>query len=449
MGWGKRQISLQATRTAAEDYAAFEAVGLSEMEDARVLDVGCFDGYNTLLKFSPYSNISEVVGIDPCAEEIAEAEKRAADERFKFEVSSFEDYESPELFDLVYFSHVMQHLENPLAACERAYRLLKPGGWIVVKTVDDSLKLSFPDPENAMRRLFSLYERYVLPETEHTRFTDRYYGQKGHAHLRQTGFEDVQVRLFSSDTVGKTREERRALFERCVYFRRNVPNSVDAAIADRVAELVRKWGALFDSDDYYFLSQSVVLFGRKPCGEAFSRSGDLPGEASEGFSGSLSEVSEEGASAVCKAGNLRIRPMTESDLGAVMAIEVESFPAPWTPVAFAMDLRHNPASRYRVAVSDDGRIVGYVGWWLAGGSATVMRIASDRKARRSGVGGVLLEQACAEAARSDASVMQLEVRSSNEAARAFYGKHGFGEEGRIPGYYSRPDEDAVVLLRVL
>lgn len=446
MGWGKRQINLQATRTAAEDYAAFEAIGLSEMEDARVLDVGCFDGCNTLLKFSPYSNISEVVGIDPCAEKIAEADKRAADERFKFEISSFEDYESPELFDLVYFSHVMQHLEDPLAACEKAHRLLKPGGWIVVKTVDDSLKLSFPDPENAMRRLFSLYERYVLPETEHTRFTDRYYGQKGHAHLRQAGFEDVQVRLFSSDTVGKTREERRALFERCVYFRRNVPNSVDAAIADRVAELVRKWGALFDSDDYYFLSQSVVFFGRKPCGEAFPRSDDLSSEVSEGLSGDLSE---KGVSAVCKAGGLRIRPMTESDLGAVMAIEVDSFPAPWTPVAFAMDLRHNPASRYRVAVAEDGRIVGYVGWWLAAGNATVMRIASDGRIRRSGVGGVLLEQACAEAARSGASVMQLEVRFSNEAARAFYGKHGFEEAGLISDYYSWPDEDAVVLLRAL
>lgn len=433
MGWGKRQITLQATRTAAEDYAAFEIIGLSEMDDARVLDVGCFDGYNTLLKFSPYSNVSRVVGIDPRAEEIAEAEKRTEDARFEFEVSSFEAFDSDELFDLVYFSHVMQHLEDPLSACKKAFSLLKPGGWIVVKTVDDSLKLSSPDPENVMRRLFSLYERYVLPETEHTRFTDRYYGQKGYGHLREAGFEGVRAKLFSVDTAGKTREDRRALFERCVYFRRNVPSSVDSAIADRISELARKWGELFDSGDYYFLSQSVVLLGRKP-------SGDACGE-------NLSKV--ESVLAACKAGPLRIRPMEEFDLGPVMSIEVESFPSPWTPVAFAMDLRHNSAARYRVAVDDEGRIVGYVGWWLVGGDATIMRIASDGKMRRSGIGGALLEHACSEARGTGASAMQLEVRSSNEAARTFYGRLGFEEAGIIPDYYSRPDEDAVVLRRDL
>lgn len=434
MGWGKRQITLQATRTAAEDYAAFEAIGLSELDDARVLDVGCFDGCNTLLKFSPYSNISKVVGVDPCADEIAEAEKRAEDDRFEFKASSFEAFESDELFDLVYFSHVIQHLEDPLSACRKAFSLLKPGGWVVVKTVDDSLKLSSPDPENVMRRLFSLYERYVLPETEHTRFTDRYYGQKGYGHLKEAGFETVQAKLFSVDTAGKTREERRALFERCVYFRRNVPSSVDSAIADRVSELVRKWGELFDSDDYYFLSQSLVLFGRKPLGEAACK--EVPSAA-------------DSALVACKAGSLRIRPMEESDLGPVMSIEVDSFPAPWTPVAFAMDLRHNPAARYEVAVDERGRLVGYVGWWLAGGGATIMRIASDGKLRRSGIGGALLERACSEAKLAGASVMQLEVRSSNEAARAFYGRLGFKEAGVIPDYYSRPDEDAVVLCRDL
>lgn len=434
MGWGKRQIDLQATRTAAEDYAAFEAIGLSEMDDARILDVGCFDGYNTLLKFSPYSNISRVVGIDPCAEEIVEAEKRAGDDRFEFEASSFESFNPDELFDLVYFSHVMQHLEDPLSACKKAFGLLKPGGWVVVKTVDDSLKLSSPDPENVMKRLFSLYERYVLPETEHTRFTDRYYGQKGYGHLREAGFEDVEVKLFSADTAGSSQEERRALFERCVYFRRNVPNSVDSAIADRVSELVRKWGDLFDSDDYYFLSQSVVLLGRKPSEGAVCEGGPSP-------AGSVSPA--------CKAGSLRIRPMEELDLGAVMSIEVESFPSPWTPVAFAMDLRHNPAARYKVAIDCEGRLVGYVGWWLAEGCATIMRIACSKKLRRTGIGGALLEHACSEARSAGALTMQLEVRSSNEGARAFYGRLGFGEAGVIPGYYSRPDEDAVVLCRDL
>lgn len=456
MGWGKRQITLQAVRTAEEDYAAFEAIGLSEVEDARVLDVGCFDGYNTVLKFSPYANITRVVGIDPCEEEVAAAVGRCADERFEFRASAFEEFDAPELFDVVYFSHVMQHLENPAAACEKAYRLLKPGGWIIVKTVDDSLKVSYPDPENVMRRLFSLYEHYVLPATEHTRFTDRYHGQKCYAHLKRAGFRDVNVRLFSAGTVGKTRNERMDLFERCAYFRRNVPGEVDSAIADRIGGLVRKWGELFESEEYCFISQSLVAVGRRPledganavAGEGTTGVGQ--GKAADGRAGLLvpafgSDFEPDGHG----ADGLRLRPMTEDDLGAVMAIEVEAFPAPWTPVAFAMDLRHNPAARYDVALDEKGCIVGYNGWWLMGDRATIMHIASDASVRRKGVGTTLLEHACDEAVRRGALAMQLEVRSSNEAARAFYRRLQFEEKGLIPQYYSNPEEDAVVMVRSL
>ena len=41
------------------------------------------------------------------------------------------------------------------------------------------------------------------------------------------------------------------------------------------------------------------------------------------------------------------------------------------------------------------------------------------------------------------SVM-LEVRESNEAARALYGNSGFAEVGRRPKYYAMPEEDALL-----
>lgn len=431
MGWGKRQIDLHAVRSAAEDYAAFEKIGLSEIEDARVLDVGCFDGVNTVMKFSPYANVLEVVGIDPEGEALAEARLRADNSRFRFVESSFEGFEE-EGFDLVYFSHVLQHIEDPSAACEKAFRLLKPGGWIVVKTVDDSLKVSYPDPDNVMRRLFSFYEQYVLPNTAHTSHTDRYNGQKCPTMVRRAGFVDVSTSVFSADTAGKDLPERLALFDRCVYFRRNVPSCVDAAIADRIADLARKWKALFEQDDYFFMTQSLVVVARKP--NALGRETDV---AEESFS--CEEI---------KPG-LSVRPMVEADLGQVMAIEVEAFPAPWTPVAFAMDLRHNQAARYEVVLDEDSTIIGYVGWWLMGDRATIMRVATDRNLRRSGIGTLLIERACAQAADQGVKLMQLEVRSSNEPARLFYGKLRFDEAGIIPGYYANPEDDAVVMVRAL
>lgn len=141
--------------------------------------------------------------------------------------------------------------------------------------------------------------------------------------------------------------------------------------------------------------------------------------------------------------------MTEDDLGEVMSIEIEAFPSPWTPVAYAMDLRHNPAARYHVALDEGGRVVGYLGWWLLGEGATIMHVASSKRARRSGVGTALVEHACAQAAREGAHIMQLEVRASNERARAFYRKLRFEDAGVIPAYYSNPEEDAVVMARTL
>ena len=94
MAWGKGQIVKQALRTAPEDYAAFEAVNLAGRGGVRVLDVGCFDGFNTYLKFAPYAGVARVVGVDPLPEAVAEAATRTAgDARFSFACSTFEDYE--------------------------------------------------------------------------------------------------------------------------------------------------------------------------------------------------------------------------------------------------------------------------------------------------------------------------------------------------------------------
>ena len=64
MQWGKVAIDNVAIQSAKADFDAFERIGLEAIADAHVLDMGCFDGFNTVLKFALYDNIDEVVGID-------------------------------------------------------------------------------------------------------------------------------------------------------------------------------------------------------------------------------------------------------------------------------------------------------------------------------------------------------------------------------------------------
>jgi ribosomal-protein-alanine N-acetyltransferase len=65
-------------------------------------------------------------------------------------------------------------------------------------------------------------------------------------------------------------------------------------------------------------------------------------------------------------------------------------------------------------------------------------------ARRRGVGRGLLSEFVAHARTGNANAIFLEVRKSNESARALYRKAGFEETGLRKSYYSNPTEDAIL-----
>jgi ribosomal-protein-alanine N-acetyltransferase len=64
--------------------------------------------------------------------------------------------------------------------------------------------------------------------------------------------------------------------------------------------------------------------------------------------------------------------------------------------------------------------------------------------RRRGVGARLLREFVAHARAAEGSGIFLEVRESNQSARALYRKAGFEETGLRKSYYSNPPEDAIL-----
>jgi len=71
-------------------------------------------------------------------------------------------------------------------------------------------------------------------------------------------------------------------------------------------------------------------------------------------------------------------------------------------------------------------------------------IAVEPSMRRIGAGTKLLAALIAEARRTNSESVLLEVRESNQAARAFYERAGFRVNGRRKSYYAEPSEDAVL-----
>ena len=53
------------------------------------------------------------------------------------------------------------------------------------------------------------------------------------------------------------------------------------------------------------------------------------------------------------------RKMTADDVEAVYAIELATFPAPWTLDSFHYEMRENQFAHYIVAVNEDEKIIGF------------------------------------------------------------------------------------------
>jgi ribosomal-protein-alanine N-acetyltransferase len=140
-----------------------------------------------------------------------------------------------------------------------------------------------------------------------------------------------------------------------------------------------------------------------------------------------------------------LRPMREADLRQVLHIERRSFTIPWSEATFRGLLRRQSAAL--IVAERAGKVVGYAVLWFAADEAELGDMAVLPEARRRGLGRWLLDAALAEAARRGAERVYLEVRASNAAARSLYEGAGFETAGVRPGYYSEPEEDAILMTR--
>jgi [ribosomal protein S18]-alanine N-acetyltransferase len=146
---------------------------------------------------------------------------------------------------------------------------------------------------------------------------------------------------------------------------------------------------------------------------------------------------------------LAIRPLTVKDIDAVLKLEACTPEAPhWNRIDYERILApedEKTASRSAWVAVTGPDLLGYVVGHLVAGVCELESIVIDNSARRKRVGKSLMETLTHWALSSGAQKLELEVRAGNQSAIAFYESAGFLCEGLRPGYYSGPDEDAVLM----
>ena len=137
------------------------------------------------------------------------------------------------------------------------------------------------------------------------------------------------------------------------------------------------------------------------------------------------------------------RKATEADVLQVVELEREAFSVPWSEQNVRETIGQTCAF---ISVAEiDGKVASYCIVYCVMEFAEIARIATAKKYRRKGMARRLMDYTVEWCKEKECSIMQLDVRESNEGARCFYQTYGFVEDGIRKNYYEQPKEHAVLM----
>jgi [ribosomal protein S18]-alanine N-acetyltransferase len=151
-------------------------------------------------------------------------------------------------------------------------------------------------------------------------------------------------------------------------------------------------------------------------------------------------------------GDLFMRPMNQTDLGAVMEVEEVIYPFPWSQANFRDSIKagYDAWLMFDGATSEkqDQPFIGYCLLMWAMDEIHILNFSIDRRRQRQGWGMRMIDWLGRDGYRRGARALLLEVRPSNLSAICLYEKAGFIELGRRKNYYpshAGNKEDAIVM----
>ena len=140
---------------------------------------------------------------------------------------------------------------------------------------------------------------------------------------------------------------------------------------------------------------------------------------------------------------IRVRRATPGDIPRMMEIAKRAVTASqWERIHYEQMFL---SVRLAMVIEEDALVLGFIVGRGTAGEWEIENIAVGGSGRRRGLGTRLLGEFLHHIRGNGARVVYLEVRESNQAARALYEKWAFIEAGRRKSYYQDPLEDALVL----
>jgi [ribosomal protein S18]-alanine N-acetyltransferase len=144
------------------------------------------------------------------------------------------------------------------------------------------------------------------------------------------------------------------------------------------------------------------------------------------------------------APTVHVVPMRRRHVRAVLRIEQQVYPRPWSASLFHSELALRSTRAYYIArIGRD--LVGYAGLMMTVDDGHVTTIAVDPQWHRHKIGTRLLLVLAREAIARGATSLTLEVRMSNRGAQELYRRFGFAPVGVRKNYYQEVNEDALVM----
>jgi ribosomal-protein-alanine N-acetyltransferase len=145
-----------------------------------------------------------------------------------------------------------------------------------------------------------------------------------------------------------------------------------------------------------------------------------------------------------------IRLATLSDLDALVSLEKACFAVPWSRKSFEAELQGNSFSQILVIPGPMEQpeipLLAYICVWVIFEEIRFLNLAVHPLFRGQGLAKELTLQALCIGSAQGCCRGMLEVRDSNQTARKLYAFFGFKEYGRRNSYYTKPSEDAILMI---